>query len=81
MGSALTSLLTTQFRIAPTTAAWPCSAATSRPPKATTSGRVHQTLGELWASGVAIDLVGNVLVGNVLVGKVTATRPAPVLPG
>ena len=33
-------------------------------------GRLHQTLGELWCSGVAIDLVG----------EVKPTRPAPKLP-
>jgi phthiocerol/phenolphthiocerol synthesis type-I polyketide synthase E len=76
MGSALTSLLTTQFRNHPSHRGLALLGRDEPPAEGYDIGRVHQTLGELWASGLAIDLVG-----KVLVGKVTATRPAPVLPG
>ena len=71
MGSALTSLLTTQFRSRPGHRALALLGRDEPPAEGYDLRRVHQTLGELWASGVAIDLVG----------KVTATRPAPALPG
>jgi acyl transferase domain-containing protein len=71
MGSALTSLLTTQFRNRPNHRGLALLGRDEPPAEGYDIRRVHQTLGELWASGVAIDLVG----------KVTATRPSPVLPG
>jgi acyl transferase domain-containing protein len=71
MGSALTSLLTTQFRNRPNHRALALLGRNEPPAEGYDIGRVHQTLGELWASGVAIDLVG----------KVALTRPVPVLPG
>ena len=71
MGSALTSLLTAQFRNRPSHRALALLGRDEPPAEGYDIRRVHQTLGELWASGVPIDLVG----------KVAATRPAPVLPG
>ena len=71
MGSALTSLLTTQWRGRPSHRGLALFGRDEPPAEGYDIGKVHQTLGELWASGVAIDLVG----------EVTATRPAPVLPG
>jgi phthiocerol/phenolphthiocerol synthesis type-I polyketide synthase E len=58
MGSALTSLLTTQFRNRPTHRALALLGRDEPPAEGYEVGRIHQTLGELWASGVAIDLVG-----------------------
>jgi len=71
MGSALTSLLTTQFRNRPSHRALALLGRDEPPAEGYDIRRVHQTLGELWASGVDIDPVG----------QVTTTRPAPVLPG
>jgi acyl transferase domain-containing protein len=71
MGSALTSLLTTQLRNRPTHRGLALLGRDEPPAEGYDIGRVHQTLGELWASGVAIDLVG----------EVTTTRAAPILPG
>jgi acyl transferase domain-containing protein len=71
MGSALTSLLTTQLRNRPTHRGLALLGRDEPPAEGYDIARVHQTLGELWASGVAIDLVG----------EVTATRTAPILPG
>lgn len=70
MGSALTSLLTTQLRNRPNHRALALLGRDEPPAEGYDMGRVHQTLGELWACGVDIDLVG----------KVTPTRPAPELP-
>jgi phthiocerol/phenolphthiocerol synthesis type-I polyketide synthase E len=71
MGSALTSLLTTQFRGRPTHRGLALLGRDEPPVEGYDIGRIHQTLGELWASGVDIDLVG----------PVTPSRAAPVLPG
>jgi acyl transferase domain-containing protein len=71
MGSALTSLLTTQFRGHPSHRALALLGRDEPPSEGYDIDRVHHTLGELWASGVSIDLVG----------EVKATRPAPRLPG
>jgi acyl transferase domain-containing protein len=71
MGSALTSLLTTQLRNRPTHRGLALLGREEPPAEGYDIGRVYQTLGELWASGVAIDLIG----------EVTPTRQAPVLPG
>jgi hypothetical protein len=71
MGSALTSLLTTQFRNRPTHRCLALLGRDEPPAEGYDIRRVRQTLGELWASGVTVDLVG----------QVTVTRPTPVLPG
>jgi acyl transferase domain-containing protein len=69
MGSALTSLLTTQWRGRPGHRGLALLGRDEAPAEGYDIDRVHHTLGELWASGVSIDLVG----------EVTATRPAPRL--
>jgi len=71
MGSALTSLLATQFRNHPTHRALALLGREEPPAEGYGIGRIHQTLGELWASGVAIDLIG----------KADSPRPMPGLPG
>jgi acyl transferase domain-containing protein len=71
MGSALTSLLTTQLRNRPSHRGLALLGRDDPPAEGYDIGRVHQTLGELWASGVDIDLIG----------EVTPTRPAPVMLG
>jgi acyl transferase domain-containing protein len=70
MGSALTSLVTTQARNRPTLRPLALLGRDEPPAEGYDPGRLHQTLGELWASGVAFDLVG----------EVKPSRPAPVLP-
>ena len=71
MGAALTSLVTTQARNRPNLRALALLGRDEPPVEGYDPRRLHQTLGELWASGVAIDLVGDV----------KPTRPAPELPG
>jgi len=71
MGSALTSLLNTQFRSRPTHRALALLGREEPPTEGYGIGRIHQTLGELWTSGVAIDLVGQVM----------PAHPVPDLPG
>ena len=70
MGAALTSLVTTQARNRPNLRALALLGRDEPPAEGYDPGRLHQTLGELWCSGVAIDLVG----------EVKPTRPAPKLP-
>ena len=70
MGAALTSLVTTQARGRTTLRALPLLGRDEPPAEGYDPSRVHQTLAELWGSGIALDLVGAVKV----------TRPAPVLP-
>lgn len=70
MGAALTSLVSTQARGRPTLRALALLGRDEPPGEGYDPSRLHQTLGELWASGVALDLVG----------EVKLTRPAPVLP-
>jgi acyl transferase domain-containing protein len=70
MGAALTSLLGAQFRNHPSHRALALFGRDEPPAEGYDEGRVHQTLGEVWASGGAIDLVG----------KVVPTRVAPILP-
>ena len=70
MGSALTSLLTGQIKNRAAHRGLALLGRDEPPTEGYDPSRVHQTLGELWASGVDIDLVGNV----------TATRLAPALP-
>jgi len=57
MGSALTSLLSTQFRNLPNHRALALLGRDEPPAEGYQNSRVHQTLGELWASGVDIDLI------------------------
>jgi len=57
MGSALTSLLTTQFRNRPNHRALALLGRDEPPAEGHPIGRVHQTLGELWANGVDIELL------------------------
>jgi acyl transferase domain-containing protein len=57
MGSALTSLLTTQFRNRPNHRTLALLGRDEPPAEGHPIGRVRQTLGELWASGVDIDLL------------------------
>ena len=69
MGSALTSLLTTQIKNRAIHRGLALLGRDEPPAEGYDLGRVHQTLGELWASGVDIDPVG----------VVKPTRPAPAL--
>ena len=71
MGAALTSLVTTQTRNRPSHRALALLGREEPPPEGYEPGRLHQTLGELWASGAAFDPVGDV----------ELTRPGPDLPG
>ena len=70
MGAALTSLVSTQARGRPTLRALALLGRDEPPAEGYDPSRLHQTLGEVWASGVALALVG----------EVKTTRPAPVLP-
>jgi phthiocerol/phenolphthiocerol synthesis type-I polyketide synthase E len=70
MGAALTSLVSTQARGRTSLRALALLGRDEPPPEGYDPSRLHQTMGELWASGLALDLVGNVAI----------TRPAPDLP-
>jgi phthiocerol/phenolphthiocerol synthesis type-I polyketide synthase E len=70
MGSALTSLFSSQARNQPSHRALALFGRDEPPAEGYDASHVHKTLGELWASGVTVDLVGDVKL----------TRPAPKLP-
>ena len=70
MGSALTSLLTTQVRNRPKHRALALLGRDEPPAEGYDIARIRQTLGELWASGIDVDPVG----------EVTTRHAAPVLP-
>ncbi len=70
VGSALTSLGGTRIKDRANQRAFALFGRDEPPPEGYPASRPFQTLGELWASGIAIDLVGNVQV----------TREIPSLP-
>jgi acyl transferase domain-containing protein len=70
MGAALTSLVTTQARGRTNLRALALLGRDEPPAEGYDPSRLHQTMGELWASGLPLDLVG----------AVNITRPAPELP-
>jgi phthiocerol/phenolphthiocerol synthesis type-I polyketide synthase E len=68
MGAALTSLIATQARGKTHLRALPLLGRDEPPAEGYDPARVHQTFGELWASGVDIDLVGEVGNGSAVTG-------------
>ncbi|MBN2574242.1 MAG: acyltransferase domain-containing protein [Deltaproteobacteria bacterium] len=70
MGAALTSLITTQTRGRSNLRALALLGRDEPPAEGYAPARVHQTLGELWAAGVAVNLVG----------EATNRHPLPGLP-
>jgi len=70
VGSALTSLVATRIKNRARHRALALLGRDEPPAEGYSSNRLRQTLGELWANGVPVDLVG----------AVQSTRAAPVLP-
>lgn len=84
MGSALTSLVATRIKNRACHRALALLGRDEPPPEGYSVGRLHQTLGELWANGVPVDLVGAVqpsVQSTLASSGLYRSLPSGVLPG